>query len=391
MRTGPSCAPPSRAPGSSAPSMRTRSGPPAATRRGRRRLDARALAGRGAAPRRGARPTTAPRTRRRPRRRRRPHLHAEPPARGPLRPGARWTPASTSSARSRSALDADGAQRLVDAAADAPACGRRAVRLPLLPDRPRGPRPRRARARAAPCISPRRPTCRTGCCAPRTTTGASTPALGGASRAFADIGSHWCDLAEFVTGQRITRLCARARTTAVPERRAARGRAAFARGDGDGELRPVATEDAARRAVRDRRRRARLGRRSARSRPAARTGSGSRSTPPRRRSRSTRRTPSRCGSAGATARDRPPRPRHAVAGGRAPTRSLPAGHPQGYQDCFDLFVADVYAAIATGAAPDGLPTLRRRPARGADHRGRARRRPREERWVDVARRWRSRA
>ena len=28
---------------------------------------------------------------------------------------------------------------------------------------------------------------------------------------------------------------------------------------------------------------------------------------------------------------------------------LPAGHPQGYQDCFDLFVADVYAAIATGA------------------------------------------
>ena len=29
--------------------------------------------------------------------------------------------------------------------------------------------------------------------------------LGGASRAFADIGSHWCDLAEFVTGQRARR------------------------------------------------------------------------------------------------------------------------------------------------------------------------------------------
>ncbi len=28
--------------------------------------------------------------------------------------------------------------------------------------------------------------------------------LGGASRAFADIGSHWCDLAEFVSGHRIT-------------------------------------------------------------------------------------------------------------------------------------------------------------------------------------------
>ena len=40
---------------------------------------------------------------------------------------------------------------------------------------------------------------------PRTTTGASTSELGGASRAFADIGSHWCDLVEFVTGHRITR------------------------------------------------------------------------------------------------------------------------------------------------------------------------------------------
>ena len=41
--------------------------------------------------------------------------------------------------------------------------------------------------------------------------------LGGASRAFADIGSHWCDLAEFVSGHRITRLCART-LTALPER-----------------------------------------------------------------------------------------------------------------------------------------------------------------------------
>jgi predicted dehydrogenase len=33
---------------------------------------------------------------------------------------------------------------------------------------------------------------------------------------------------------------------------------------------------------------------------------------------------------------------------------LPAGHPQGYQDCFTAFVADVYAAIG-GQKPDGLP------------------------------------
>ncbi len=32
--------------------------------------------------------------------------------------------------------------------------------------------------------------------------------IGGASRAFADIGVHWCDLMEFVTGHRITRLVA---------------------------------------------------------------------------------------------------------------------------------------------------------------------------------------
>ncbi len=35
--------------------------------------------------------------------------------------------------------------------------------------------------------------------------------------------------------------------------------------------------------------------------------------------------------------------------------TLPAGHPQGYADCFDAFVADAYAAAVTGEAPDGLP------------------------------------
>jgi len=34
---------------------------------------------------------------------------------------------------------------------------------------------------------------------------------------------------------------------------------------------------------------------------------------------------------------------------------LPAGHPQGYVDCFDLFVADAHA-VARGEAPaDGMP------------------------------------
>jgi predicted dehydrogenase len=37
-------------------------------------------------------------------------------------------------------------------------------------------------------------------------------ATGGPSRAFADIGSHWCDLLEFVTGSRITAVSARLAT-----------------------------------------------------------------------------------------------------------------------------------------------------------------------------------
>ena len=35
---------------------------------------------------------------------------------------------------------------------------------------------------------------------------------------------------------------------------------------------------------------------------------------------------------------------------------LPGGHPQGYQDCFNAFTADVYEAIV-GNTPDGLPTM----------------------------------
>ncbi len=50
---------------------------------------------------------------------------------------------------------------------------------------------------------------------------------------------------------------------------------------------------------------------------------------------------------------------------------LPAGHPQGYQDCFNAFVADTYAAVA-GSAPQGLADLRRRTPCRTHHRGSAR-------------------
>ena len=64
------------------------------------------------------------------------------------------------------------------------------------------------------------------------------------SRAFADIGSHWCDLAEFVTGHRITRLSgAPADRGAGPRQRA--GPARVRPGRRAASSRPVTTEDAA--------------------------------------------------------------------------------------------------------------------------------------------------
>ena len=75
------------------------------------------------------------------------------------------------------------------------------------------------------------------------------PVAGGPSRAFADIGSHWCDLAEWITGHRITELVA-STATVHGERSAARAETFAAPG---GEPAPteaarteaVSTEDAA--------------------------------------------------------------------------------------------------------------------------------------------------
>ena len=37
--------------------------------------------------------------------------------------------------------------------------------------------------------------------------------------------------------------------------------------------------------------------------------------------------------------------------------TVPGGHPQGYQDCFNAFVAETYSAVAGGGSADGLPTV----------------------------------
>jgi predicted dehydrogenase len=64
---------------------------------------------------------------------------------------------------------------------------------------------------------------------------------------------------------------------------------------------------------------------------------------------------------------------------------LPAGHPQGYGDCFDAFVAETYDAIEAGTAPDGLPVFADglRAARLTDA---VLTSAREERWVELTNR-----
>ncbi|MEP6954620.1 MAG: gfo/Idh/MocA family oxidoreductase, partial [Solirubrobacteraceae bacterium] len=69
--------------------------------------------------------------------------------------------------------------------------------------------------------------------------------------------------------------------------------------------------------------------------------------------------------------------------GAARLAKVPAGHPQGYQDCFDLFVADVYETIRTGVAPDGLPSFAA-GLRAAQITDAVLASASHERWVDVS-------
>jgi len=72
------------------------------------------------------------------------------------------------------------------------------------------------------------------------------PSLGGASCAFADIGSHWCDLAEHVTGARMTQVLGTMSTVVRQRRVPSRSREAFATDhETSGKLVDVTTDDLA--------------------------------------------------------------------------------------------------------------------------------------------------
>ena len=192
--------------------------------------------------------------------------------------------------------------------------------------------------------------------------------LGGPSRTFADIGSHWCDLAEFVSGHRITKLSARM-LTALPQRLYAESRPAFSAAPIDGEVRDVGTEDAA--VVQFETDRGAIGTTIVSQISAGRKNrlwlefDGAEGPSP-----STRRTRRRCGSAAA----RPPRCCAAtpspVAAGGAP-REGPSRPPARLRGLLrPVRRRRLRPDPRRGARRRA--DVRRRPARRADHRGRAR-------------------
>lgn len=179
------------------------------------------------------------------------------------------------------------------------------------------------------------------------------PELGGASRAFADIGSHWCDLVEWVTGHRISELIAQTQTV-LPEREvAARGTFSADAGQTSSTTTitstPVTTEDTAQVLFRT-------------DHGATGTLTVSQVSPGRKN----RLWFEADGAAASVAFDQE-NPESLFIGSRrgntnllrdpallspnaARLSVLPAGHPMGYADCFAAFVADVYAAIGAGAS-----------------------------------------
>ncbi|KAA9160726.1 Gfo/Idh/MocA family oxidoreductase [Amycolatopsis acidicola] len=178
--------------------------------------------------------------------------------------------------------------------------------------------------------------------APEATNWRVDPRRGGATRAFGDIGVHWCDLAEFVTGQRITRV------------QASFARAVQAR-PLDGDVRPVQTEDGA--VVMFETDAGALGSVVVSQASAGRKNALSFSFDgPDASYAFCQENPESLWIGG---RDTNQIVMRDPARAGAPTgrsASLPAGHPQGYYECFADFVADTYAAI-TGEPVEGLPTF----------------------------------
>ena len=193
---------------------------------------------------------------------------------------------------------------------------------------------------------------------PRATSWRVDPKAGGPSRAFGDIGSHWCDLVEWVTGDRIARLVA---TTSITiKQRPAATAATFSAAETDAPLVDVQTEDTALimfRTVDDVAGSAVISQLSAgrKNRLWVEVDGMHQSAVFDQEQPEQLWIGSETG-AQILVRD----PNHGSAEQRR-LSSLPAGHPQGYAQCFENYVVDSYAAVdayaGRGEVPDGLPTF----------------------------------
>ncbi len=193
----------------------------------------------------------------------------------------------------------------------------------------------------------------------------ATSEAGGPSRAFADIGSHLCDLLEFIAGERIVALTARTRTV-----HAERGGQKVTNEDvaalivefASGAIGTVLVSQVAAGHAND--------------------------------------LVIELNGKAASVRFEQERPETLWWGSREGNRQLvrdpntndpaaaafsrvPSGHPMGYQDAFNAFVADVYSAAATGETPDGMPTFND-GLRAVQLTDAVLRAAKEQRWVEVA-------
>jgi predicted dehydrogenase len=193
---------------------------------------------------------------------------------------------------------------------------------------------------------------------PRASSWRVDPAAGGPSRAFGDIGSHWCDLAEWVTGERITELVADT-SIAIPQRPAATA-ASFSAAASDAPLADVTTEDSALilfRTERGTRGSAVISQLSAgRKNRLWLEVDGAQHSAVFDQEHAEELWIGGEAESVTVVRD----PNHGASEQRRLSH-LPAGHAQGYAQCFENFVADTYAAIdarnSGGQVPDGLPTF----------------------------------
>jgi predicted dehydrogenase len=193
---------------------------------------------------------------------------------------------------------------------------------------------------------------------PKATSWRVDPKTGGPSRAFGDIGSHWCDLLEWVSGDRIARLVA---TTSITiKQRPAASAATFSAVESDAPLVDVQTEDSALILFRT-----------------ASDIAGSAVISQLSAGRKNRLWIEVDGMHQSAAFDQEQAEQLWIgseAGAqllvRDPNRgsaeqrrlsTLPAGHVQGYAQCFEAYVADSYAAVdahaGNGQTPEGLPTF----------------------------------